>query len=354
MKSSTHRRPGSSVRVSHAKDCTCPSSCCRPRVAGGVGGSGRGRHAEARPVLQEDGRREATLRARLHERRFALPLALTRSMMPDRQVSEFCSFHAPRPRRPLLKEAINLRRTAAVSLCGFLLFSAAPASADVAHNATDGLNRLTLIESTISVVGSTTDQVQFTFDSRPIRSSLLSRWRRELDTATARRAASWERVKFAVNCTDHVGHDISQTFYNSKGKVISTFGAGAPFELQSGMITLSFAEIACARAFPAGGAPTADQAVSSVQSLIPALPEVNSPTTIPTPTVPPIEAPIIATRYANCGELNAVYPHGVGRPGASDRTSGSAPVTTFLIDDLVYQANRSSDRDGDGIACEKR
>jgi len=35
--------------------------------------------------------------------------------------------------------------------------------------------------------------------------------------------------------------------------------------------------------------------------------------------------------YPNCAALNAVYPYGVGRPGAADHTSGT-PVTTFVRD----------------------
>lgn len=60
-----------------------------------------------------------------------------------------------------------------------------------------------------------------------------------------------------------------------------------------------------------------------------------------------------ATDYANCSELNADHPHGVGRTGAVDSTSGT-PVTTFTVDDDLYNANSESDRDKDGIACEKR
>ncbi|PKZ65561.1 calcium-binding protein [Gordonia terrae] len=60
-----------------------------------------------------------------------------------------------------------------------------------------------------------------------------------------------------------------------------------------------------------------------------------------------------ATDYANCSELNADYPHGVGKAGAVDSTSGT-PVTTFTVDDDLYNANSESDRDKDGIACEKR
>ena len=59
--------------------------------------------------------------------------------------------------------------------------------------------------------------------------------------------------------------------------------------------------------------------------------------------------------FTNCAALNKVYPHGVGRKGAKDHVSGSTrPVTNFSVNTAVYNANRKSDRDKDGIACEKR
>lgn len=67
-----------------------------------------------------------------------------------------------------------------------------------------------------------------------------------------------------------------------------------------------------------------------------------------------IGAPAAAGRdYPNCKALNADYPHGVGKPGAVDSTS-KKPVTTFTVNAAVYNANSGLDRDGDGIACEKR
>ena len=59
-----------------------------------------------------------------------------------------------------------------------------------------------------------------------------------------------------------------------------------------------------------------------------------------------------AKKYKNCTALNKAYPHGVGKPGARDKTSGK-PVTNFTRSSSLYAANKSSDRDGDGIACEK-
>jgi hypothetical protein len=61
-----------------------------------------------------------------------------------------------------------------------------------------------------------------------------------------------------------------------------------------------------------------------------------------------------AKHYQNCTKLNADYPHGVGKPSARDHVSGNTqPVTTFKRSKPLYKANSGSDRDGDGIACEK-
>lgn len=78
--------------------------------------------------------------------------------------------------------------------------------------------------------------------------------------------------------------------------------------------------------------------------------------------VPANAAPAPKT-YKNCTELNKVYPHGVGKSGARDKTSGT-PVTSFRVNNTVYSYNDGGanrhfgeydlDRDNDGIACEKR
>ena len=68
--------------------------------------------------------------------------------------------------------------------------------------------------------------------------------------------------------------------------------------------------------------------------------------------VVPAQPASAAKSFQNCTALNKVYPHGVGRPGARDKTSGT-PVTNFKRSKALYTANRKSDRDGDGIACEK-
>jgi len=61
-----------------------------------------------------------------------------------------------------------------------------------------------------------------------------------------------------------------------------------------------------------------------------------------------------AKTYKNCTALNKVYPHGVGKPGAHDHTTSSYKVTNFKRSKTLYRANKSMDRDGDKIACEKR
>jgi len=60
-------------------------------------------------------------------------------------------------------------------------------------------------------------------------------------------------------------------------------------------------------------------------------------------------------KYPNCAALNKVYKHGVARKGAKDKVRGSTkPVTNFTVNTAVYNANKSMDRDKDGVACEKR
>lgn len=60
--------------------------------------------------------------------------------------------------------------------------------------------------------------------------------------------------------------------------------------------------------------------------------------------------------WKSCSVVNKRYPHGIGRAGAHDRTSGT-PVTTFKRSNYLYglamRYNRGLDRDKDGIACEK-
>jgi hypothetical protein len=64
----------------------------------------------------------------------------------------------------------------------------------------------------------------------------------------------------------------------------------------------------------------------------------------------------VVAPFKNCTQLNHRYPHGVGKFGAHDHTSGT-PVTNFFRSDVIYaraiRNNRDLDRDQDGIACEK-
>ena len=59
--------------------------------------------------------------------------------------------------------------------------------------------------------------------------------------------------------------------------------------------------------------------------------------------------------FKNCTALNKVYKHGVGKKGAKDKVKGSGKrVTNFKVDTKVYNQNKKSDRDKDGVACEKK
>ena len=55
--------------------------------------------------------------------------------------------------------------------------------------------------------------------------------------------------------------------------------------------------------------------------------------------------------FKNCTELNKVYPGGVALPGAVN--VGGTTKKEPKYDKALYAANKSSDRDKDGIACEK-
>lgn len=58
-----------------------------------------------------------------------------------------------------------------------------------------------------------------------------------------------------------------------------------------------------------------------------------------------------AKKFKNCTELNKIYPGGVAKPGAVNK--GGATKKEPTIDAALYKANKKSDRDGDGISCEK-
>lgn len=75
------------------------------------------------------------------------------------------------------------------------------------------------------------------------------------------------------------------------------------------------------------------------------------------------KAPPRPRAYRSCAAMQSgMWPHGVGRAGASDKTSGT-PVTTFAVSTTGYRMNDGwvvrlrqydLDRDNDGIACERR
>ena len=58
-----------------------------------------------------------------------------------------------------------------------------------------------------------------------------------------------------------------------------------------------------------------------------------------------------AKKFKNCTELNRIYPGGVALPGSVN--AGGATKKEPKYDKSLYTANKSSDRDKDGIACEK-
>jgi Excalibur calcium-binding domain len=55
--------------------------------------------------------------------------------------------------------------------------------------------------------------------------------------------------------------------------------------------------------------------------------------------------------FKNCIELNKIYPGGVALPGAIN--TGGLTTQVPRYDKALYMANKKSDRDKDGIACEK-
>jgi hypothetical protein len=55
--------------------------------------------------------------------------------------------------------------------------------------------------------------------------------------------------------------------------------------------------------------------------------------------------------FKNCTELNSVYPGGVALPGAVN--AGGITKKEPKYNKALYLANKKSDRDKDGIACEK-
>ncbi len=65
-------------------------------------------------------------------------------------------------------------------------------------------------------------------------------------------------------------------------------------------------------------------------------------------SIPAYAAPKI---FKNCTELNKVYPGGVALPGAVNAGGATKKVPKYSA--ALYKANKKSDRDRDGISCEK-
>ena len=57
-------------------------------------------------------------------------------------------------------------------------------------------------------------------------------------------------------------------------------------------------------------------------------------------------------KFANCTELNDVYPGGVAK-NSKVANKGGATNYTPLVKPKIYKANASKDRDKDGLACER-
>ena len=68
---------------------------------------------------------------------------------------------------------------------------------------------------------------------------------------------------------------------------------------------------------------------------------------------PTYAAPIsLERKFANCSELNKVYPGGVAK-NSKVTNKGGATKNTPAVKPAIYKKNVSKDRDKDGIACEK-
>lgn len=56
-------------------------------------------------------------------------------------------------------------------------------------------------------------------------------------------------------------------------------------------------------------------------------------------------------KFKNCTAMNKVYPHGVAKKGYSKTASGLTGEP--FVNTKLYLKNAGSDRDKDGVACEK-
>ncbi len=60
----------------------------------------------------------------------------------------------------------------------------------------------------------------------------------------------------------------------------------------------------------------------------------------------PVNAQQVEKKFKNCTELRKKYPNGVAKNAKAAGTTGAA------ISSSIYNANKSSDRDKDGVVCE--
>ncbi len=77
-----------------------------------------------------------------------------------------------------------------------------------------------------------------------------------------------------------------------------------------------------------------------------------APAPVAKPAPKPAPAPAAAKTYANCTAMHVDYKGGVARPGAVDHRSSGHANYAPVYSTALYNANKGSDRDGDGIACE--
>ncbi|SDO25182.1 Excalibur calcium-binding domain-containing protein [Psychrobacillus sp. OK028] len=69
-------------------------------------------------------------------------------------------------------------------------------------------------------------------------------------------------------------------------------------------------------------------------------------------TISPTTTDAAAKKFANCTELNKTYKGGVAKAANIKNKGGKTKYTPFVSKE-IYEANIKSDRDKDGIACEK-
>ena len=69
-------------------------------------------------------------------------------------------------------------------------------------------------------------------------------------------------------------------------------------------------------------------------------------------TVSPTSAVAAAKTFKNCTELNKTYKGGVAKAANIKNKGGKTKYAPFVSKE-IYDANVKSDRDKDGIACER-